>query len=48
MKTLLKPFVGLFRYKYLLTPIAIPVYIFDEIKQKHILVFGFRIACWSL
>jgi hypothetical protein len=38
----------MFRYKYFLTPIATPVYIVDEIKQKNLLVFGFRIAVWSL
>lgn len=48
MKTILKPFAGIFRYKYFLTPIAIPAYFSDEIKQKHLLVFGFKIAVWTL
>jgi hypothetical protein len=47
---LISPFFGLFRWKYVLTPLAIPMFQYEggKLVQKHVLVFGIRVALWTV
>lgn len=47
LKTILAPFSGIIRWKYVLTPLAFPVYVYEQISQRMVLVFGIRIAVWT-
>lgn len=42
------PIVGIFHWKYMLTPIALPVFNMGGIKQRKLLIFGIRVLAFTV